>query len=75
MTDFRRLSLTIVSGVTEKRDNNYTLQPPLRACAQSSSYNWHLSLLWMSVTYTLTRSSITVSRVSATFYYHFTFQV
>jgi len=56
-------------GLTpEKRD---TVLPPLRACAQSSTYNWHLSLFWVSVTYTLTRCSITVSRVSATFYYHF----
>jgi len=29
--------------------------------------NWHLVLFWVSVMLTLTRSSITVSRVSATF--------
>ena len=69
------------SGITghnitpEKRDNNYTPHPvtPLRASAQSSTYNWHLSLFWVSVAYTLTGSCITVSRVSATLEYHFTF--
>jgi len=65
VTYFRRLSLTIVSGANltpEKRDNNPHFVPP----QQSSTYNWHLSLFWVSVTYILTRSSITVSRVSAT---------
>jgi len=46
-------------GLTpEKRD---TVLPRLRACDQSSTYNWHLSLFWVSVTYTLTRCSITVT--------------
>jgi len=61
----------------EKRDNNYTHHPltPTSCLRNKATYNWHLSLFWVSVTYTLTRSSSTVSRVSATFYYHFTFQV
>jgi len=56
----------------EKRENIYSsvwapYNPQLRASAQHSSYNWHLALLWVSVMHTLTRSSITVSRVSTTF--------
>ena len=31
---------------------------------QDSTYNWHLALLWVSVMHTLTRSSITVNKVS-----------
>jgi len=39
----------------------------ITAPQQHSTYNWHLFLFWVSVTYTSTRSSSTVSRVSARF--------
>jgi len=34
---------------------------------QHSTYNWHLVLLWVSVMYSSTRSSIAVSRDSTRF--------
>ena len=37
---------------------------------QHSTYNWRLALLWVSVMHTLTRSSITVSRVLVSVYFY-----
>ena len=55
----------------EKRDNNFTPHPLTQtACLPIVFILWHLSLFWVSVTYTLTRSSMNVSRVSATFLFH-----
>jgi len=53
----------------EKRDNNYAppYNPHFVPPKQHSTYNWHLALLWVSVMHTLTQSSITVNKVSATF--------
>jgi len=55
----------------EKRDNNYLphalSNPHFVPPKQQSTYNWHLALLWVTVVHALTRSSITVNKVSVTF--------
>ena len=44
-------SVTTARNLTpEKRDNNYSPHPlTATSCQQHSTYNWHLSLLWVSV--------------------------
>ena len=36
----------------EKRDNNYSPHSLTTTSKQHSTYNWHLSLLWVSAMYT-----------------------
>jgi len=64
--------ITAHNLTSEKRDNTYSPHPLTFPASsdphfvppqQHSTYNWHLSLLWVSVMHTLTRSSITVSRL------------
>jgi len=61
--------ITAHSLTPEKLDNNYAApsNPHFVPPKQHSIYSWHLALLWVSVMHTLTRSSITVNKVSATF--------